>query len=118
MTKQKNIEQIQAEQKEVETKLTQEQHNLERLENRIKFLKKGERSKRTHHLCILGGTIEHFAPEFKNLTRSEMFGLMEYIFSLPEVKRAVHNTVLLHDEQTEGREENGNGAISHERDAN
>ena len=33
----------------------QEQHKLERLENRKKYLEKGERTKRTHRLCNLGG---------------------------------------------------------------
>ena len=32
-------------------------HKLERLENRKKYLEKGERQKRTHRLCNLGGTI-------------------------------------------------------------
>ena len=31
--------------------LAQEQHKLERLENRKKYLEKGERTKRTHRLC-------------------------------------------------------------------
>lgn len=117
MTKQKNIKQLRAEQKEAETKLTQEQHKLERLENRIKFLEKGKRAKRTHRLCNLGGAVESIAPEIKEFTRVEMFGLMEYIFSLPEVKRAVHNTALLHDEQFEKKEETQNGIVSYERDA-
>ena len=52
MTKPKTLEQLRA-----ETQLAQEQHKLERLENRKKYLEKGERTKRTHrlwcrqHLC-------------------------------------------------------------------
>ena len=53
MTKPKTLEQLRA-----ETQLAQEQHKLERLENRKKYLEKGERTKRTHRLCNLGGTIE------------------------------------------------------------
>ena len=64
--------------------LAQEQHKLERLENRKKYLEKGERQKRTHRLCNLGGTIESLAPEFKDLTRTEMTELMEYIFLCPK----------------------------------
>ena len=86
MAKPKNPEQLRAEKEQVETQLAQEQHKLERLENRKKYLEKGERQKRTHRLCNLGGTIESLAPEFKDLTRTEMTELMEYIFSLPEVQ--------------------------------
>ena len=38
MAKPKNLEQLRAEKEQVETQLAQEQHKLERLENRKKFL--------------------------------------------------------------------------------
>ena len=91
MAKPKNLEQLRAEKEQVETQLAQEQHKLERLENRKKYLEKGERTKRTHRLCNLGGTVESLAPEVKDLTRTEMTELMEHIFSLSEVQRAVEN---------------------------
>ena len=47
MAKPKNPEQLRAEKEQVETQLAQEQHKLERLENRKKYLEKGERTKRT-----------------------------------------------------------------------
>ena len=58
MTKPKTLEQLRAEKERAETRLAQEQHKLERLENRKKFLEQGERKKRTHRLCNLGSTIE------------------------------------------------------------
>ena len=88
MTKPKTLEQLRAEKERAETQLAQEQHKLDRLENRKKYLEKGERTKRTHRLCNLGGTVESLAPEVKDLTRTEMTELMEYIFSLSEVQRA------------------------------
>ena len=96
MTKPKTLEQLQAEKEQAETQLAQEQHKLERLENRKKYLEKGERKKRTHRLCNLGGTIESVAPEVKELTRTEIIELMEHIFSLPEVQRAVHHMAITH----------------------
>ena len=75
MTKPKTLDQLRAEKERAETQLAQEQHKLERLENRKKYLEKGERTKRTkrtHRLCNLGGTIESLAPEVKDLTRTEM----------------------------------------------
>ena len=86
MTKPKTLDQLRAEKERAETQLAQEQHKLERLENRKKYLEKGERTKRTHRLCNLGGTIESLAPEVKDLTRTEMTELMEYIFSLGDEK--------------------------------
>ena len=38
MAKPKNLEQLRAEKEQVETQLAQEQHKLERLENRKKYL--------------------------------------------------------------------------------
>ena len=58
MTKPKTLDQLRTEKERAETQLAQEQHKLERLENRKKYLEKGERTKRTHRLCNLGGTIE------------------------------------------------------------
>ena len=118
MAKPKNLEQLRAEKEQVETQLAQEQHKLERLENRKKYLEKGERQKRTHRLCNLGGTIESLAPEFKDLTRTEMTELMEYIFSLPEVQRAVRHMAIIHIKQANKEKElKADGTISSERHA-
>ena len=56
MTKPKTLEQLRAKKERAETQLAQEKHKLNRLENRKKYLEKGERQKRTHRLCNLGGT--------------------------------------------------------------
>ena len=96
MTKPKTLDQLRAEKERAETQLAQEKHKLERLENRKKYLEKGERTKRTHRLCNLGGMVESVAPEVKDLTRTEMTELMEHIFSLPEVQRAVHHMAITH----------------------
>ena len=115
MTKPKTLDQLQAEKEQAETQLAQEQHKLERLENRKQYLEKGERTKRTHRLCNLGGTIESLAPEFKDLTRTEMTELMEYIFSLPEVQRAVRHMEIIHIKQANKEKElKANGTISSE----
>ena len=100
MAKQKSLEQLRAEKEQVEKRLAQEQHKLERLENRKKYLEKGERQKRTHRLCNLGGTIESLAPEVKNLTRTEMTELMEHIFGLPEI----HNRIVCFDIKQLGKQ--------------
>ena len=118
MTKPKTLEQLRAEKERAETQLAQEQHKLERLENRKKYLEKGERTKRTHRLCNLGGTIESLAPEVKDLTRTEMTELMEHIFSLSEVQRAVRHMAITHISQANREKElKADGTISSERHA-
>ena len=59
MTKPKTLKQVRTEKERAETQLAQEQHKLERLENRKKYLEKGERTKRTHRLCIEISYISH-----------------------------------------------------------
>ena len=91
MAKHKSLEQLRAEKEQVEKRLAQEQHKLERLENRKKYLEKGERQKRTHRLCNLGGTIESLAPE---------------------VQRAVRHMAITHISQANrGKELKANGTI-------
>ena len=98
--------------------LHRRQHKLNRLENRKKYLEKGERQKRTHRLCNLGGTIESLAPEVKDLTRTEMTELMEQIFSLSEVQRAVRHMTITHISQANREKElKADGTISSERHA-
>ena len=108
----KNLEKLNEEIRQAETQLAQEKHKVQRLENRIKHLEKGERKKRTHRLCNLGGTIESVAPEVKELTRTEIIELMEHIFSLPEVQRAVHHMAITHISQANrGKEQKADGNI-------
>ena len=81
-------------------------------------MEKGERTKRTHRLCNLGGTIESLAPEVKDLTRTEMTELMEQIFSLSEVQRAVRHMTITHISQANREKElKVDGTISSERHA-
>ena len=112
MTKTKTLEQLRADQERTEKELEQETHKLQRLENRKRYYEKGERSKRTHRLCNLGGTIESLAPEVKDLTRTEMTELMEHIFSLSEVQRAVRHMAITHINQANrGKEQKADGNI-------
>ena len=75
-------------------------------------------TKRTHRLCNLGGTVESLAPEVKDLTRTEMTELMEHIFSLSEVQRAVRHMAITHTNQANREKElKADGTISSERHA-
>ena len=112
------LEKLRREKEAAEKKIQQYRHQIQRLENRRKYYDDGERAKRTHRLCNLGGTIESLAPEFKDLTRTEMTELMEYIFSLPEVQRAVRHMTITHISQANREKElKADGTISSERHA-
>ena len=59
----KEIEKLQAEKEKVERQLAQEQHKIQRLENRATYYEKGDRRKRAHRLITRGAAIESVAPE-------------------------------------------------------
>ena len=65
------------------------EHQKQRLENRIEYLTKGERTKRTHRLCEKGGAIESVCPETKDMTSAEFYQLAEFVFTLTEVKEYI-----------------------------
>lgn len=109
------LEKLRKEKEAAEKKIEQYKHQIQRLENRKKYYEDGERTKRTHRLCNLGGTIESIAPQVKDLTRTEMTELMEYIFSLDEVKRAVSHMAITHISNiNRAKEEQCIGTISSE----
>ena len=54
MPKQKTIVELNAEKEKIEQQLTQEQHKKQRLENRIAYYERGDRTKRAHNLIVRG----------------------------------------------------------------
>ena len=114
---QKNVEHDQLQQELVssESNLAQLKHQQERLENRIAYYEKGERKKRTHRLCTIAGTLESIAPGIKELMLPEVIELLEHIFNDTEVKRMVHNWILLHRQKY--REVDSGGTVPLECDS-
>ena len=86
---QENRDSLQKQMEEAETKIKQLEHQNTRPENRGRYLQKGERAKRTHHLCDMGGAIQAISPEADRLPKTQFYGLMEQVFALPEVRRLV-----------------------------
>ena len=97
----KSLSELKLEKEQAEVKLSQAMHQLQRLENKQKHLEKGERAKRTHRLCNIGGAVESVAPEVKNLSQKEIFELMNFIFSKEEIKEAVHHAASKHISEPE-----------------
>ncbi len=74
---------------EAENKIEQLEHQNTRLENRGRYLQKGEQAKRIHHLCDMGVAIQSISPEADQLPKTQFYCLMERVFALPEVHRLV-----------------------------
>ena len=92
----KEIEKLQAEKEKVERQLAQEQHKIQRLENRAAYYEKGERRKRAHRLITRGAAIESVAPQTKELGETEFYALAEQVFALPYAQRLLMEAVSRH----------------------
>lgn len=101
MKKSLTLEEIRLEKERLERELLKTQHQLDRMENRKKFIEKGEQSKRTHRLCTIGGTVESLVPFIKELSKTEVLEFLESVFSLPEVQSMTEKVYVLHEEKKE-----------------
>ena len=89
----KEIEKLQAEKEKVERQLAQEQHKIQRLENRAAYYEKGERRKRAHRLIARGAAIESVAPQTKALSETKFYALAEQVFALPDTQQLLTEAV-------------------------
>ena len=81
----KELEKLRADRAKAEQELEYLQHDMQRLQNRIGYLEKGERQKRAHRLITKGAAIESLAPATKEIGETEFLSLMEKILALPDV---------------------------------
>ena len=101
MPKQKNLAELNAEKENIERQLTQEQHKKQRLENRIAYYERGDRTKRAHNLIVRSADIESIAPLTKLLTRAEFYALAEKVFILSEVRALLMEAVNAHNQASQ-----------------
>ena len=92
----KEIEKLQAKKETIERQLAQEQHKIQRLENRAAYYEKGERRKRAHRLITRGAAIESVAPQTKDFGETEFYTFAEQVFALSDVQRLLTETVSSH----------------------
>ena len=92
----KEIEKPQAQKEKVERQLAQEQHKIQRLENRATYYEKGERRKRAHRLITRGTAIESVAPQTKDLSERAFYAFAEQVFALPDTQRLLAEAVSNH----------------------
>ena len=69
--------------------MEQYQHQIQRLENRIRDQQDSARKKRNHRLITRGADVESMAPEVRGMSQTTFRLLVEEIFSLPEVAALV-----------------------------
>jgi regulator of replication initiation timing len=81
----KELEKLRTQQAKDIQELEYLQHDLQRLQNRLAYLEKGERQKRAHRLITKGAVIESLAPATKEMGETDFFSLMEKILALPDV---------------------------------
>ena len=77
-------------------------HQLQRVEQREKYLRQGAAKERTHKLCNIGGAVLHFWPEAQQLTKAEFYELLERLSTLPEVNETFRQAMKLHHEHEGG----------------
>ena len=93
----KEIEKLQAKKEKVERQLAQEQHKIQRLENRAAYYEKGDRRMRAHRLITRGAAIESVVPQTKDLSETEFYTFAEQVFNLPDTQRLLTEAVSNHD---------------------
>ena len=96
MPKQKTLAELNAEKENIERQLAQEQHKIQRLENRAAYYEKGDRRKRAHRLITRGAAIESVAPQTKALSETNFYAFAEQVFALPDTQRLLTKTVRDH----------------------
>ena len=97
----KSIAELKQEKAQDEMLLAQEQHKLQRLDNRIRYCEAGERATRTHRLITRGAAVESVTPELQDLSETEFYTLVEHVFSLTDVKSAVFFAVTEHQKRVQ-----------------
>ena len=95
-------ERLLAKREQYEAQRQQISHQLQRLEQREKYLRQGAAKERTHKLCNIGGAVLHFWPEAQQLTKAEFYELLEQLSTLPEVNEIFRQAMELHHEREGG----------------
>ena len=98
----KKIEKLQAEKEKIERQLAQEQHKIQRLEDRAAYYEKGDRRKRAHRLITRGAAVESVAPLAKVLSETEFYDFAEKALVLPDVKALLMKSVNEHNQKEIG----------------
>lgn len=92
---------LQEEISKAETQKEVLEHRLQRLKNRESYLDKGERRKRTHHLCNIGGAVDVLLPVSGKMSKTEFYEFMEVLFNIPEVQKLIREKEKRYESEAE-----------------
>ena len=74
----------------------QEQHRLQRAENRREYFEATTRRQRNHRLITRGAAMESVFPDIKPLTEREFYEMAERISELPGISPIIEEAVARH----------------------
>ena len=87
-----------------EERLSQEQHRLQRMENRQKYLGDKTRKQRAHRLITRGAAVESVFPDVKDLSEPEFYELVEQASEIPAVISLVTDATEKHSQAAAKKE--------------
>ncbi len=79
------IEELRAEQEQIQQEIEQIEHQQVLIENRIAYLKGAERRKRAHCLITKGAAVESIVPAVKDMDKVDFYELMEKVLTHPAI---------------------------------
>ena len=95
----KTKDELQNELTDAQRQRDQEQHRLQRAENRKEYLEATSRRQRNHRLITRGAAMESMFPDIKPLTEREFYEMVEQLSELPDVFPILEEAVSRHNAQ-------------------
>lgn len=93
----KTKDKLQNELIDVQRQHDQEQHRLQRAENRREYFEATSRRQRNHRLITRGAAMESVFPDIKPLTEREFYEMAERISELPGIMSLIDDALTQHN---------------------
>lgn len=93
----KTKDELQNELIDVQRQHDQEQHRLQRAENRREYFEATSRRQRNHRLITRGAAMESVFPDIKPLTEREFYEMAERISELPGIMSLIDDALTQHN---------------------
>ena len=93
----KTKDELQNELTDAQRQNDQEQHRLQRAENRREYFEATSRRQRNHRLITRGAAMESIFPAIKPLTEREFYEMAERISELPGIMSLIDDTLTQHN---------------------
>ena len=90
-------DELQNELTDAQRQQAQEQHRLQRAENRREYFEATSRRQRNHRLITRGAAMESVFPDIKPLTEREFYEMAERISELPGIMSLIDDALTQHN---------------------